>query len=51
MSLLEAMHAGVPIVGGMHSGGVPWVLANGDAGILVDIRKPPEIARGISRLP
>ncbi|MGD0167864.1 MAG: glycosyltransferase family 4 protein [Gaiellaceae bacterium] len=49
-SLLEAMHAGVPIIGGLHSGGVPWVLANGEAGVLVNIKKPVEIAHGIARL-
>ena len=48
--LVEAMTAGVPVVAGIRSGGVPWVLAGGDAGVLVDVRRPSEIASGITRL-
>jgi glycosyltransferase involved in cell wall biosynthesis len=45
MSLLEAMNAGLPVVGGIRSGGVPWVL--GDAGVLVDIERPADIADAV----
>ncbi len=48
--LVEAINAGLPVVAGENSGAVPWVLANGEAGILVDVRKPEAIARGITRL-
>ena len=48
--LVEAMTAGVPVVAGFRSGGVPWVLAGGEAGVLVDVKRPSEIASGITRL-
>ena len=48
--VLEAMSAGLPVVGGVRSGAVPWVLDDGDAGVLVDVKQPSEIARGISGL-
>ena len=48
--LVEAMSAGLPVVAGIRSGAVPWVLANGHAGVLVDVRRASEIARGIARL-
>jgi len=44
MVIAEAMTLGVPIIGGRHSGGVPWQLGNGTAGLLVDISNPREIA-------
>lgn len=50
MVLVEAMSAGLPVVGGVRSGAVPWVLDDGDAGVLVDVKQPSEIARGISGL-
>ncbi len=50
VSVVEAMVAEVPVVAGAHSGAVPWVLDNGDAGVLVDIRSPADIADGIGRL-
>ena len=37
LTLLEAMALGVPVVGGVSSGGVPWVLDNGRAGRLADV--------------
>jgi glycosyltransferase involved in cell wall biosynthesis len=43
--LLEAMAFGVPVVAGKYSGGVPWTV--GEGGILVDIRRPDEIANAI----
>lgn len=50
MSVCEAMLAGLPILGGRFSGGVPWTLDGGRCGVLVDVRDPHAIARGIVRL-
>ena len=50
VSVCEAMHAGLPIVGGRRSGGVPWTLDEGRCGLLVDVRDPGAIAEGILRL-
>jgi glycosyltransferase involved in cell wall biosynthesis len=49
MSLLEAMCAGVPIVS-TRAGGVPEVLREGRAGILVDAPTSEQLAACISRL-
>jgi len=43
-TLIEAMVREVPVVGGRHSGAVPWVLNHGDAGILADGKSPESIA-------
>jgi L-malate glycosyltransferase len=45
---LEAMSKGVPIVGGVNSGGVPWTI--GDAGILVNVKSPQKIADATVKL-
>jgi glycosyltransferase involved in cell wall biosynthesis len=50
MSVCEAMRAGLPVVGGRLSGGVPWTLDGGRCGVLVDVRDPHAIAGGILRL-
>jgi L-malate glycosyltransferase len=50
MSVCEAMHAGLPIVGGRRSGGVPWTLDQGRCGMLVDVRDPRATARAIVHL-
>ena len=50
VGVCEAMHAGLPIVGGRRSGGVPWTLDEGRCGLLVDVRDPGAIAEGILRL-
>lgn len=42
MGIAEALALGLPVVGGVKSGGVPWMI--GEAGLLVDIDKPLEIA-------
>lgn len=44
MTLIEAMAKGTPIVAGRFSGAVPWVLDRGNAGVLVDVRSPENIA-------
>jgi glycosyltransferase involved in cell wall biosynthesis len=50
MCLLEAMSAGVPVIAGVRSGGVPWTLGNGTAGLLVDVQKANDIADGLRKL-
>ena len=47
--VLEAMARGVPVLGGLRSGAVPWLLRDG-AGVLVDVRKPRAIADGLNKL-
>ena len=42
--LIEAMISKTPVIGGMHSGAVPWVLHNGSAGVLVDVTNAEDIA-------
>lgn len=46
---LEAMAQGVPVVGGLRSGAIPWLLEAG-AGVLIDVRKPEAIADAITTL-
>lgn len=50
VSVCEAMHAGLPIIGGRRSGGVPWTLADGACGLLVDVLDPRAISAAIVRL-
>lgn len=50
MVFIEAMLQGVPCVGGEKSGAVPWVLGNGDAGVLTDVTKPEVLARTLERV-
>ncbi len=47
LTLLEAMAAGLPVVGGRFSGGVPFVLADGRAGKLTDVSAPRAFAKTI----
>lgn len=47
MVLVEALQAGLPVVAGQKSGGVPWVLFDGQAGRLVNVKDPASIADGI----
>ena len=42
------MNAGLPVVAGRQAGALPWVL--GDAGVLVDVERPAEIADAVRRL-
>lgn len=50
MVTLESMAKGIPVVGGLRSGGVPWLLDHGAAGVLVDIESPQAVAEGMIRL-
>jgi glycosyltransferase involved in cell wall biosynthesis len=49
MALVEAMACGVPVVGGSHSGAVPWTLEDGRSGYLCDVRHPRALAETILR--
>jgi L-malate glycosyltransferase len=44
LTLVEAAAAGTPVIAGCRSGAVPWILAGGDAGALVDVAKVSELA-------
>lgn len=50
MAILEAMAHCLPVVGGMRSGGVPWLLEDGQSGILVDITSPEAFGTAIVEL-
>ncbi len=50
VSVCEAMHAALPVIGGQRSGAIPWTLDEGRCGLLVDVRDPGAIAVGILRL-
>ena len=43
--LIEAMSRGVPVIGGIKSGAVPWVIDNKE--LLIDVRMPDQIANKI----
>jgi glycosyltransferase involved in cell wall biosynthesis len=47
MAVTEAMAMAIPVIGGMKSGGIPWALAYGKAGLLVDVASPVSIASGM----
>ncbi len=46
--LIEAMSCGVPVIGGLNSGAVPWVI--NDERLLVDVTKPEQIESKIIEL-
>jgi YD repeat-containing protein len=50
MVIGEAQLAGVPVIGGAHSGGVPWALDYNRAGRLVDVRSTSSIAAAMVEL-
>lgn len=50
VSICEAMHVGLPIIGGVRSGAVPWTLAEGRCGLLADVTDPHAVAAAILRL-
>jgi glycosyltransferase involved in cell wall biosynthesis len=47
MAVAEAMALGLPVIGGRDSGGVPWLLEYGKAGLLVDVSSAQAIADGM----
>ena len=49
-SILEAMSQRVPVVAGIRSGAVPWILDEGRAGLLVDVASADALGRGMERL-
>ena len=49
-TVIEAMAFGKPIVADRSGGGTPWVLGEGQAGVLVDARSPAELAGAILKL-
>jgi glycosyltransferase involved in cell wall biosynthesis len=49
-AVAEAMVSGIPVVGGITSGGIPWQLNYGNAGVLVDVENPESIAAGVLML-
>ncbi|MER6059610.1 glycosyltransferase family 4 protein [Streptomyces sp. NPDC001792] len=50
MTLVETMAVGIPLVAGTHSGGVPWLLDGGLAGVLTDVDNPAKLAAAMSDL-
>jgi glycosyltransferase involved in cell wall biosynthesis len=47
LALLEAMAMELPIVADANAGGVPWVLDEGRAGFLTNVREPEQIAQAM----
>jgi len=50
MPLIEAMSLGIPAIGGIGVGGVPWTLGEGKYGLLVDVGSPDQIASAMLQL-
>ena len=50
MAALEGLAAGLPVIGGIRSGGVPYVLGYSASDCLVDIRDPVAIATAAVRI-
>ena len=50
MAIIESLAMGLAVIGGYRSGGVPWTLAEGKAGRLVDIDDPEAIAKAMIEL-
>jgi L-malate glycosyltransferase len=50
MTVLEAMALALPVVGGINSGGVPWLLGHGEAGLPVDVKDYTKIANAVLSL-
>jgi glycosyltransferase involved in cell wall biosynthesis len=50
LTICEAIQAGCPVIAGRASGGVPWTLEYGRAGVLVDVENPSEIAEAMVAL-
>jgi len=49
MAVAEAMAIGLPVVGGRDSGAIPWLLDEGRAGFLCDVRSPADLADTMAR--
>jgi L-malate glycosyltransferase len=49
-TLIEAASVGVPVIAGIESGAVPWVLGEGKSGVLVDVKSPKVIASAVLAL-
>lgn len=50
MVLIEAMALSIPVIGGRTSGGVPWTLDEGRAGVLVDVTSAEALADAMGNL-
>lgn len=50
MAIVEAMACGIPVIGGIDSGAVPWTLGQGRAGLLVDIRSAESLGAAMLEL-
>jgi L-malate glycosyltransferase len=50
MVIAEASALGIPSIGGVRSGAVPWTLDEGRAGLLVDVKSEERLAEGMRRL-
>lgn len=48
--IVEAMSMGLPTIVGKHSGAAPWVAGEGQTGLVVDVRKPAELARAMQTM-
>jgi glycosyltransferase involved in cell wall biosynthesis len=49
-TVLEAMVVGTPVVGGEKSGNIPYLLDQGNAGVLCNVKDPVSMANGIIKL-
>lgn len=43
-TVVEAMAQGIPVIGGMNSGAIPWLLGDGKAGMLSEVSNPMKLA-------
>jgi L-malate glycosyltransferase len=50
VTILECMALRKPIIAGMRTPGLRWVLDNGSVGLLADVRNPKDIAAAMLRL-
>lgn len=50
MSVLESMVVGTAVIGGDHSGNIPFMLNHGQCGVLCDINSPQDIARSALKI-
>ena len=50
VAIADAMAMGIPVIAGKSSGAVPWLLGEGECGMLVDVKKPHEIAQAMLHL-